>query len=74
MKLSVRQEYHEIARQYRLRKAHCHPNLLRWEYAVQMLISAYLSWRWLGRTARFRSTKPAKEWPVEIDLPEGHGA
>lgn len=54
MRLSIRQSYWEIARHYRLRKSVRQPNLCRWEYFVQMLISAYFSWRWIGRSARFR--------------------
>ena len=29
------------------------PDLRWWEFPVQMLCSAYLSWRWLGKGARF---------------------
>ncbi|HMV50249.1 MAG TPA: hypothetical protein PLD20_20760 [Blastocatellia bacterium] len=56
--LSLRDSWREIARHYRLRKALQQPDLRRWEYFVQMLISAYLSWRWIGPTANFRFWEP----------------
>ncbi|HMF56740.1 MAG TPA: hypothetical protein VK619_10390 [Pyrinomonadaceae bacterium] len=39
---------------YRVRKQIRQPDLRVWEFVVQMLCSAYLSWRWLGSQARFK--------------------
>lgn len=49
----------DIAASYRARKAGLEPDLRRWEFFVQMLCSAYLSWRWLGKNAKFQPWRPA---------------
>lgn len=44
--------------EFRSRKGHAEPDLRPWEFVVQMLCSAYLSWRWLGNGARFTPWRP----------------
>ncbi len=57
--ITVRQALVGICASYRSRKAGLEPDLRRWEFFVQMLCSAYLSWRWLGSSARFEFWRPA---------------
>jgi hypothetical protein len=51
--LGLRQTLSQIRHIYRVRKELCEPDLRPWEFFLQMLCSAYLSWRWLGNSARF---------------------
>lgn len=57
--ITIRQALVGIRASYRTRKAGLEPDLRRWEFLVQMLCSAYLSWRWLGSSARFEFWRPA---------------
>lgn len=58
MSISIRLAWVNIVASYRARKAGLEPDLRRWEFFVQMLCSAYLSWRWLGKSARFQPFSP----------------
>ena len=58
MNVSIRLAWVNIVASYRARKAGLEPDLRRWEFVVQMLCSAYLSWRWLGNSARFQPFSP----------------
>lgn len=59
MNITIRQAFSNISASYRSRKAGLEPDLRRWEFFVQMLCSAYLSWRWLGNSAKFQPWRPA---------------
>lgn len=59
MKITIRQAWANIVASYRSRKAVLEPDLCRWEFVVQMLCSAYLSWRWLGSSAKFQPWRPS---------------
>lgn len=59
MTISIRHALNSIAASYRARKAGLEPDLRIWEFVIQMLCSAYLSWRCLGSSARFEFWRPA---------------
>lgn len=58
MSISIHLAWVNIKASYRARKAGLEPDLRVWEFIIQMLCSAYLSWRWLGKSAKFRPFSP----------------
>jgi len=52
--ISFARTWRQVSHHYRVRKELYEPDLCAWEFFIQMLVSAYLSWRWLGSSAAFR--------------------
>jgi hypothetical protein len=58
-KVTIREALFQVRHHYRIRKQEYEPDLRVWEFMLQMICSAYLSWRWLGRSARFAPFRPS---------------